>query len=262
MKIALIQMEIIDGNVKLNVEKAISLIKKAVSLGAKIVALPELWTTGYDLKNIITLSTSKENLKALLLLQNFARSNDIYIVGGSIATNIGGYLYNRAYLISNNGSIVATYDKLHLIPLFKEDLYFSPGKKLCSYDLSNIKCGILICYDLRFPELARDLTIKKGCNILFIPSEWPSIRGEHWLVLNRARAIENQLYICAINRVGTNENINFFGNSLIIDPYGDIIARGPKNNEEVIVENIEISKVEEARETIPSLKGIRMELYK
>jgi len=182
MKVALIQMIIIDGNIKLNIEKARALIKKAATLNVQAVALPELWTTGYDLKNIKALASSSENLGALSMLVDLARTYNMYIFGGSIATKVDKNLYNRAYVIDTDGEIIATYDKLHLIPLFNEDLYFSQGNKICSIPFFNTKCGIQICYDLRFPEIARLLTIKEGCKILFIHAAWPTARGEHWIV--------------------------------------------------------------------------------
>ena len=262
MKIALIQMTIVEGNIKQNIDKAIALINRAISLDADLIVLPELWTTGYSLENIYALAISEENIGALSLLQNLARKHNTYILGGTIPAIVGEKLYNRAYFISNEGTILATYDKIHLIPLLNEDRYFSSGGKICTFIFDGIRCGILICYDLRFPELSRILTVKMGCKILFVPSEWPATRGEHWLILNRARAIENQLFICAINRVGSNENIDFFGHSLIVDPNGTVIAEGSSINEEVITCEIDFSEVDNARENIPTLKNRREELYK
>lgn len=262
MKIALIQMTIKEGDVRQNIERAIFLINKAASLKVQLVALPELWTTGYALENIFSLATSKENLGVIQVLQNLACKYNIHILGGTIPVKIGESLYNRAHFISKEGTILAAYDKIHLIPLLNEDKYFSAGEKICSFSFNGITCGILICYDLRFPELSRILTVKNRCKILFIPSEWPTARGEHWLILNRARAIENQLFICAINRVGSNEKTDFFGNSLIIDPYGNITEKGTTDKEEIIIGEIEFSMVDEVRGKIPSLMNRREGLYK
>lgn len=262
MKIALIQMSIVEGSIKQNIDKAIALIDRAISLKAKLIILPELWTTGYALKNIYDLAISDENTGVVPLLQNLAKKYNINILGGTIPVKTAKKLYNRAYFISNEGTTLAAYDKIHLIPLLNEDRYFSAGEKICSFVFDGIRCGILICYDLRFPELSRILTVRMGCKILFVPAQWPAIRGEHWSILNRARAIENQLFICAINSVGSNGTIDFFGHSLIIDPYGTVIAEGSSTNEEVITCEIDFSKVDEARKSIPSLKSRREELYK
>jgi predicted amidohydrolase len=261
MKTGLIQMPIIEGNVKSNIECGLKLLNRAIAMKLDLIIFPELWTTGYALEDLRTLAVSEEHNKIVPLLQGLALRHKLHILAGTMPYYMNGNLFNRALFISSSGKILATYDKIHLVPMFNEDLYFTAGNHICSFILDGITCGILVCYDLRFPEQARVLTIKRGCKILFIPSEWPASRGEHWLTLNKARAIENQLFICATNRVGTNGKIDFFGHSLIIDPNGTIIAEGPPNEESIVIADIDFHLVEEVRNNIPALKNRRDDVY-
>ena len=129
-----------------------------------------------------------------------------------------GVLYNTLYVFNNDGEIVVRYRKINLFSMSNETRWFKPGQTPQSFIINNVKVGIMICYDLRFPELARHY-YKEGCKAIIISSAFPKPRQEHWKTLLRARVVENQLYVIASNRVGNVNGIEFAGSSSIIDPW-------------------------------------------
>lgn len=259
MKVALIQMDIALGGVKENRDKAAAMLGEGIAKGAELLVLPELWTTGYQLADIHLLGET-ENGPTITMLQNIASKNKVEIIAGSIAELDEGKVYNTAYAIGKDGNIVAKYRKIHLIGLMEEDQFITPGDKRTVFSSSFGLAGMMICYDLRFTELARKLALS-GCQAMFVPAEWPLSRGAHWLALNVARAIENQMFVFAANRVGSDANNEFFGHSLIINPWGEILAEGSQTKEEVLVVEVDFSLVVEVRRRMPVFNDRRPECY-
>jgi len=259
MKIALIQMDVALGQVQVNQEKAKDLIDKAITEGAKLIVLPELWTTGYKLDEIDKMAES-ENGQTIMMLRQIAKDNQVEIMTGSIAEARDGKVYNTSYAIDSAGTIQAKYSKIHLIGLMEEDKFIAAGNKRSTFTMSFGKAGMIICYDLRFTELSRALALD-GCQTLFVSAEWPTVRGMHWRALNIARAIENQMYVIAVNRVGKDVNNNFFGHSMVIDPWGEVIAEGSETKEEVIMAEVDFTAVDEVRSKILVFADRRPECY-
>ncbi len=259
MKVALIQMDIALGDVAANRAKAQALIAEGLARGAELIVLPEMWTTGYQLADIHLLA-EPENGPTVTMLRQTARENGVEIIAGSIAEAAGGKVYNTAYAIGKDGGIVAKYRKIHLIGLMDEEKYISRGETKCLFPLSFGLSGMIICYDLRFTELPRTLALA-GCQVLFVPAEWPAVRGSHWLALNIARAIENQLYVIAVNRVGSDIGNLFFGHSLIVNPWGEILVEGSATGEEVLVTDVDFAVGAEIRSRIPVFADRRPECY-
>lgn len=258
MKIALVQMDIALGDLLTNQAKAKTMVEDACRQGARLVVLPELWNTGYQLKDIRSLAAQDKG-SSLELLKDLAREFSAEIVAGSIAEAAGDRVYNTAYVIGPDGNVRAKYRKIHLIGLMAEDRYLSPGQQQCLFESVAGPAGVIICYDLRFTELPRAMALK-GCRTLFVPAEWPSIRGKHWVTLNTARAIENQLYVIAVNRVGKDLDNEFYGHSLVIDPWGEVVVEGSEQ-EEVIVVDVDFAVGEEIRSRIPVFTDRRPECY-
>lgn len=247
-----------------NISKSFDLIKKAKNYGAKIVSLPEVFTYlgnidkdnfkySFDLKSDFILEFSK-----------LAKSLDIYILAGSFHEYIENKnkSYNTSILFSDNGTILNIYRKIHLFDtdiLGKESYKESDNFESGEISQTNIvktpygNFGFSICYDLRFPEFYRKLTFN-GAQIIFVPSAFTMHTGkDHWEVLLRARAIENQVYIVAPNQFGFHsEKKESYGNSMIIDPWGKVIARA-SDREEVIFADIDLSYIEQIRKKIPCL---------
>lgn len=259
MKIALIQMDIALGDVEANRRKALALINEGLRQNAKLFVLPELWTTGYVLDQLLELG-EPDNGSTVRMLQNVAKENSVEIITGSIAEIKNNQVYNTVYAINTQGVIVGKYSKIHLVPMMDEEKFLTPGDTKGIFELSFGKAGAIVCYDLRFTELPRSLALS-GCQTMFVPAEWPAIRGKHWRTLNMARAIENQMYVIAVNRVGKDQNNIFFGHSMIINPWGDVIAEGSETDEQVVVADVDFSMVDAVRQQIPIFADRRPQCY-
>ena len=162
-------------------------------------------------------------------------------------------------VFDKNGDQAGIYSKLHLFKLMDEHLYLAAGKEKGLFSLDDHKFAGLICYDIRFPEWVRAHALH-GVEAMFIVAEWPIQRLEHWRALLIARAIENQCFVIACNRAGSDPNNKFAGHSMVIGPWGDVIAEGGEG-EEILLAEIDLDEVKEARGKIPIFADRRPELY-
>jgi len=223
---------------------------------SKFVVLPEMFASSFNYDAFE--EHSKNSIEIIRFLQNIASKYNFYIVAGSIPikNNRGDGFFNRSYLISSEGAVAGYYDKTHIFFQHGENSHFCPGEKVPIFNTYYAPIGIQICFDIRFPESIRAL-VKKGVQILFVPAQFPSPRKEHWINLLKARAIENQIYVVGANRIGKdNEDLSFFGNSVIIDPYGDTLANGYEK-EGVISEYIDLEFLEAYRKSFPVLNWLK-----
>ncbi|OIJ19443.1 carbon-nitrogen hydrolase [Anaerobacillus alkalidiazotrophicus] len=261
MKISIYQMDVIAGKPELNRGK----VKDWLEVTCKkekpdVVVLPEMWTTNYTLKHLNNIA-DRDGEPTTSFLQHLAKTYEVNIVGGSFANRKGGNIYNSAVVINRHGEVVYRYDKVHLVPMLDEHLYLTGGTTYHTFDLEGLKAGLIICYDLRFPELSRKLAVD-GAEILFIVAEWPETRKSHWFALQIARAIENQLFVVSANCVGQYNGISYCGNSMVIDPLGEVLYCASDKNEESITKEIDIKQVSEIREKVPVFKSRVPHLYK
>ncbi|MCE4048497.1 MULTISPECIES: carbon-nitrogen family hydrolase [Bacillaceae] len=257
--ISIIQMDIVFGDPKQNFLAAEKWIKEACAgKQTDIVILPELWTTGYDLPHLDTIA-DKHAEKAISFLQHLARSYQVHIIGGSVANKKEDGIFNTLLVINKEGELIHTYDKLHLFKLMDEHLYLQSGTATGLFQLNGETAAGLICYDIRFPEWVRTHT-SKGANVLFVSAEWPLARLAHWRALLIARAIENQCYVVACNRSGSDPANVFAGHSMIIDPWGEIVGEAGENSE-ILARTIDLAKVSEVRNMIPIFSDRRPEYY-
>lgn len=259
MKVALLQMDIALGDVAANRRKAMAMIQEGIERGAKLLVLPELWTTGYKLGEIHNLAEPADG-PTVKMLSAAAKEHGVEIITGSIAEARGGRVYNTCYAIDGTGSVIAKYSKIHLIGLMAEDRYLAPGDSKALFEMSFGKAAMIICYDLRFTELPRALALA-GCHTMFVPAEWPASRGAHWRTLNIARAIENQMFVIAVNRVGSDDNNLFYGHSLIVNPWGEVLAEGSESDEQVILADVDFASVGEIRQRMPIFADRRPQYY-
>ena len=257
MKLAMVQMKVIAGNIEENKVRGLELAKQAATQ-ADIVVLPEIWTIGYSLKNI---EIAAETLDGALLgaLADLARKNGVTIVAGSVPLKVDGRIYNSSVVIDKLGDRVTSYEKVHLFTMYGEERFFAPGNNLNLFELGEFQAGLAICYDLRFPELFRSLALK-GAQIVILPAEWPSARAAHWHTLVKSRAIENQVYICAVNCVGEHKGNSFYGHSLLVAPDGEVISEGSEE-EEIVYGDINLAKVIETRKSMGIFNDRRPDLY-
>lgn len=168
-------------------------------------------------------------------------------------------MLNTIYVFDRQGNEAAEYSKIHLFRLMDEEKHLVSGDRVGEFTVEGVPAGMMICYDIRFPELARRLALV-GAKILFVPAEWPHPRLHHWRTLLQARAIENQMYVVACNRVGVSGSTEFFGHSMVIDPWGEVIAEGGES-EEIIHASVSLDLVDEVRTRIPVFEDRRPQLY-
>ena len=257
MKLGCIQLQVAFGDVEKNFSRVEEFIREAANKGAEIVILPEMWNTSYALEKLEGLAdVDGERTKAFL--SQLAKELHVHIVGGSVATKKGDKFYNTMLVYNNEGELVGEYDKAHLFRLMDEHLHLSSGNTQNNFKLGYLDAAGVICYDIRFPEWLR-LHALNGAKVLFVSAQWPTARIDHWKTLLQARAIENQCFVVAVNRISRNKD-NFNGQSMVIEPWGEILWTGGEDEELAIVD-VDFSKVDEVRTRIPVYDDRRPELY-
>ncbi|UCG89611.1 MAG: carbon-nitrogen family hydrolase [Candidatus Heimdallarchaeota archaeon] len=265
-QVSLIQMDIEFGKKDENLKKADSLIKKAFyQVSPKIphiICLPELFSTGYDLDNVHLHAEPIPEGETTTFLAQIAKDFSSALVASYIEKKEDMY-YNTAVVIDENGVFLGKYRKIHLFPPMNEPKVFSVGgfpHSTTSFKTKSGNLGLLICYDLRFPELSRRVTLDGSADFLIYLAEFPKPKYEVWKRLLQARAIENQLFVCGVNRVGSDPTSKFFGHSLIYDPGGNILIEGTEK-EEVLMGKLDPAVLLEVRSALPSLQHRQPDHY-
>ena len=269
LDVALIQTDATD-DVDANVARAAALADEAAAAGARLVALPEyLHYRGPD--DGFRASARPVPGATTTPFQDVARRHDAWILVGSVAERNGSdphRPYNTSVLIDPSGEIAATYRKIHLFdiavdagPVDTESARVTAGAQPVTADVDGVRLGLTICYDVRFPELYRSLALA-GAEVLTVPANFTERTGrDHWEVLLRARAIENGAYVLAPSQIGGPPGQPAYGRSMIIDPWGTVIAQAP-DGEGIITARIETDRVAAVRRQIPVLANRRPEAYR
>jgi predicted amidohydrolase len=258
ISISLAQMDIATGQVEKNLATARSMIARAAERGSDLVVLPELWSTGYDLEHAADHATTLDE-GIFAEIAALAAKHRTYIAGSCLSIIKPGRYGNTLVCTAPTGKRLGEYAKAHLYGLMNEDQYLTPGNKTTIIDFPWGAAGLAICYDLRFPELFRSYALK-GATMVIVPAEWPRPRIAHWQTLLRARAIENQMFVVACNRVGQNQSDHFPGHSAIIDPWGEVVVEGG-GGQELLTAEIDLEEVNRFRDKIPVFKDRRPDLY-
>lgn len=265
-KIATCQMNVVD-NKDTNIEHAIQLIKKASSNGAKLITLPEMFNTPYDNSKFIEYCEEETTSKTLNSMRDIAREENIYLQSGSIPEKESNHLYNTAYLINPKGKIIGKHRKMHMFDIDTDNMKFTesdtltPGDSVTTIKTPLANISIAICYDIRFPELWT-LMNKNNTDIILLPGAFNKTTGPlHWETLIKARAIDNQCYVVATSP-SQIENPYYvaWGHSMIVNPWGKIIAKAHEN-EEILYANITQSSLNSVRNQIPVLTNRRNDIY-
>ena len=259
MKVTCIQMDMQFGKPEANFAHAEDLIRQAMKDSPDVLVLPETWNTGFFPKEDLALLADKDGKTVKEKIGALAKEYGVNIVAGSVANLKNGKVYNTAYVFDRQGNCIASYDKTHLFTPMGEGDYFEKGDHLCRFTLDGVSCGLIICYDIRFPELTRSLTVP-GLDMLFMVSQWPNIRTFHLRSLTTARAIENQMFLCCCNSCGKAGQTQYGGNSAIIDPWGETIALAGEN-EELLSAECDFSILQNIRTSINVFADRRPELY-
>lgn len=265
--LALVQMDT-QNNKTENLERASEWIAEAAAQGAKLVCFPEVM-------NLIGRNVGEGGGKETIpgyttdLLCQKAKEHRVYIHGGSISEKRDGETRssNTSVLISPDGEILAKYSKLHMFDItladgtpYRESDKVQSGSEIVTVETELGVFGMSICYDLRFPELYRLMALR-GAQVLFVPASFTMPTGkDHWEPLLRARAIENGCYVVAAGQIGTKPAYTAYGNSLVADPWGTVIARA-KDKAGITYAEIDLDYLDQVRSQIPSLKNRRTDRY-
>lgn len=263
--ICAVQMNIRIGDPERNKNEVIHQIELAMQAEQKpdVIVLPEMWNTGYAWDRIHELA-DPDGQDTIQLLREMSAYYQVNVAGGSTAVYEDGHLWNRSYVFNRNGELIHTYNKVHLFQLMDEHHFMKAGHQLGIFELDGVRCGIVICYDIRFPEWIRTIALQ-GIDVLFVPAQWPENRVQHWQALLTARAIENQIAVIACNRMGASiaadgQVTKFAGHSLMIDAWGQVIAAA-NEQEQHVIGVMDLSHPYRVREQIPILQDRRPELY-
>jgi len=268
LRIAACQMNS-QGDKDANLATAERLIDTAARQGAQMVGLPELFNLLADDATMVA-GAEAEDGPTSQLLQAKARQHGIYLHGGSIPTLIpnSDRIGNTTFVFDPEGAIVARYQKIHLFDIhiegqksYKESARVAPGEEMVTFETEQGNFGLTICYDIRFPELYRALTLA-GARVIFHPAAFTLYTGkDHWETLIRARAIENQVYMVSPAQIGSHGNgKQCFGNTMIVDPWGTVLARAPER-ECVVIAEIDYAAQDKVRAELPALKHRRADVY-
>ncbi len=265
MRIALAQTGVVQGDFEKNIELINDAARRAKKGGAQLVVFPEMFVCGFDYKkNSAFLKANKISLEKEL--GKIAKSNDIALCGSiPHLAKANDLPTNRLVLIGADSKEIAHYDKIHLFRIFNEDKFVKAGDDIVVSDTPFGKMGFAVCYDLRFPDIFVRMA-KRGAKIIIISAAFPHPRSEHWRILSRARAIENQCFVIAVNRGGSENfgdtQVRYFGLSAAIDPWGGILAEcGEDASDAMAFADINIDEVENIRGQIPAFADRRDDIY-
>ena len=267
MRIGLVQINSQEDRQR-NVARAVELIGQAAAQGAQLVALPE-YTTFLGRSEVQPQHVEAIDGETAQALSSAAKRHNVWIHGGSMIERSGQphKNYNTSLVFNPNGERVAMYRKIHLFDVdiapgsYRESDSLIPGEDIVTTDINGVRLGLTICFDVRFPELYRALALA-GAKIIAVPAAFTAFTGkDHWEVLLRARAIENQCYIIAPAQWGEHPVGRMcYGRSMIINPWGTVIAQAA-DGEGVVVANLDMADLERIRTAVPSLANRRPSVY-
>ncbi len=253
---AAIQFNVKQGDVDANLAYVRGALSRAAERGAQLAVLPEMWSSGFSYRNLNELALRTQGIVDELL--EISRSLKLVICGSMPEPDGDAKVFNTVFL-ADNGRLAGIYRKMHLFSLLGEDRAFAAGDSWLLADTSLGKVGVIICYDLRFPELSRRLALE-GARVICVPAQWPKPRQEHWRTLVRARAIENQLFVVACNACGPIGKLDLFGMSMIVDPKGEVLAEAGEEERELVAP-LDMRAMADWRAQIPCFNDRRPELY-
>ena len=275
VKVAICQMKVID-NKEQNIKKAIAMINKANEKGADLAILPEMFNCPYESEKFVEYSEVCDDSYTLKSISSIAKEKSIHVLAGSIPEKVIAknddktqeYIYNTSFYIDDNGKILGSHRKMHLFDInikgkvcFKESNTLKAGNEVTVIDTPFGKIGIAICYDIRFIELSRLMTLK-GAKILIFPGAFNLATGPaHWKLLFQSRAIDNQVFTIGVSSAHNKEsNYESYGHSIVCNPWGEAIAQA-KYDEELIIAEIDLNEVDKIREELPILVNRRSDIY-
>jgi predicted amidohydrolase len=269
MRAAAIQLNSTNDKAR-NVELAGRLVRDAARDGAELVVLPEKWNLLGAATELEAGAEELEDGASIDAAREWARELGIHLVAGSIAERVAGAerLFNTSALIDPSGRLAAVYRKIHMFDVevggvtYRESEHEQPGEEIVTASAGAVEVGLSVCYDLRFPELYRILAVR-GARLITVPSAFTLATGrDHWEVLVRARAIENQAFLIAPDQVGeAPPHYSSYGRSMIVDPWGVVLAQAA-DHQCFVAADLDLERQEQIRESLPSLANRRPQAYR
>jgi len=268
MQTAVVQLHI-GEDVEQNISRCLELARQAIAAGAELIVLPEaIDYLGSD----AGVPAIKSSIPGPVInhISDLAKDHGVWILAGSIHESIpdSPRTYNTSVLFDRSGTEVARYRKLHLYDVsipgkveFKESATTAPGSEIVTADIDGHTAGLSLCYDIRFPELYRELA-SRGAEIVFLPAAFTLFTGkDHWETLIRARAIENQCFMLASGQQGvSSQGLATYGRSMIVDPWGTVLATAP-DGDGFAIANLDFANLSRIRAELPSLANRRREVF-
>lgn len=266
ISVALLQLNV-GPDRAINLKNAVSKIAEAKNGGAKLIALSECFNSPYGVKFFEEYAENIPDGPSCMLLSKAAKEHCVYIVGGTIPERDNSKLYNTCTVWNPNGELIGKYRKMHLFDIdipggitFKESESLSAGSSLLTFNIDNVKFGIGVCYDMRFEELAK-LYRQQNCDVLIYPAAFNMTTGPlHWELLQRSRAVDNQVFVCTISPARAEKGYIAWGHSQVTNPWGKVLAKAGYN-EEILYCNLNLEECNEVRQQIPVFPQRRMDIY-
>ena len=250
-----------------NIARAEKMVREAAALGARIVALPEMFNSPYQTVLFPAYAESYPDGDTVRMLARVANEAGIILVGGSIPERDGEFVYNTSFIFGPDGRLLGRHRKMHLFDVdlpglsIKESSTLGPGAGYTVVDAGFAKIGVCICFDVRFPELARLMALG-GIQVMVVPGAFNMVTGPaHWELTMRARAVDNQFYVAAASPArDENDKYVAYGHSMIVDPWGEVVQRAG-TDEEIIMAEIDPARIDEVTSRLPLLPQRRTDLY-
>ncbi|SCG85369.1 carbon-nitrogen hydrolase family protein [Methanobacterium congolense] len=267
-KLAVCQMNVVD-NKETNVKKAVDMIESAARNDADLILLPEMFNCPYDNSKFREYAESAEDSATLEMISETARNSGVYVVAGSIPELDDGKLYNSSFIFNRDGEVMDVHRKMHLFDIhvpgeisFRESETLTAGDKVTVVETDLCRIGVVICYDIRFPELSR-LMVDKGVELILVPGAFNMTTGPaHWETLMRVRAVDNQVYLAAASPARNHElSYIAYGHSMVVDPWGEVLSQAGAS-EEIIYAEVNSSRIIDVRNQLPLLENRRKDIYR
>jgi predicted amidohydrolase len=263
IKLALAQMSCKCGNKTENIKKMGKLASKAKTQGANLIIFPELSLTGYVVRDQIYELAETIPGPSVKAIEGIAKKAKVYIIFGmpELSEKAKATLYNAAVLVGPEG-FIGKYRKMYLPThsVFEEKRYFRTGYHAVTFETKIGKIGLIICYDIFFPEVSR-LTRLKGAQLIVCISASPAIRKAFFETLTIARAIENTAFLAYVNLVGIEDGLQFWGGSRLVGPNGKILAQAKYDEEDLVMCDVDYADIKPVETFVPTLRDLRPELF-
>lgn len=267
-KLAVCQMNVVDSK-ETNVDKAVDMIEAAAKNDADLVLLPEMFNCPYDNSKFREYAESAEDSATIERISDAAGNSGVYVVAGSIPELDDGKLHNSSFIFNRDGEIIDVHRKMHLFDIhvpgeisFRESETLTAGDRVTVVETELCRIGVVICYDIRFPEILR-LMVNRGAELILVPGAFNMTTGPiHWEALMRVRAVDNQVYLAAASPARNTELAYVaYGHSMIVDPWGEVLSQAGAS-EEIIYADVNSSRVSDVRNQLPLLENRRKDIYR